>query len=97
MNVTGITTPPAVPAPQVIPRVDSASHTETDPHHQAQAEHESKAKGKADEHAKRHTVEAPPIKPLSTTEVRVILGGLPPDVLLQAAKRPGKGHFDSYA
>lgn len=94
MNVTGISTVPPVPTPAAIPRVDHASHTEANP--QNQAETDAKAKGKQ-QAPKAPAIEAPPLKPLSTTEMRVMLGGLPPAAMIEAVKQPTKGHFDGYA
>ncbi|MBK6870194.1 MAG: hypothetical protein IPJ14_05860 [Kineosporiaceae bacterium] len=94
MNVSGISSVPPVPTPTAIPRVEQTSHTEAHP--QNQAETDAKAKGKQ-QAPKAPAIEAPPIKPLSTTEMRVMLGGLPPAAMLEAVKQPTKGHFDGYA
>lgn len=92
MNVAGIpTTPPQVPVPAVAP-VASATPASADP-----KEHERHTEEQHREQQRRAVVEAPKVKPLSTTEVRVMLGMAPVEALraeLDLERRPG---FDGYA
>jgi hypothetical protein len=83
-----------VVGPPAVPKVAPSSSTQTHP--QQHPETDAKHAGQGSHHAS--APELPPLKPLSTTEMRVFLGGLPPDALFRA-EHPARltGHFDSYA
>jgi hypothetical protein len=93
MNVAGIsTTPAAAPVPVVTP-VTPATPGSTNPR-----EHERHSEERHRAQQRRAAVEAPKLKPLSTTEVRVMLGMAPPEALHdEAEKSLRRGGFDSYA
>jgi len=93
MNVTGVTSPPAVAAPPAVPKVVPSASTETHP--QRHPETDAKSGGHESQHAA--VPAAPPLKPLSTTEMRVLMGGLPPSAILEAEHARRGGHFDGYA
>ncbi len=92
MNVAGIpATPPQVPVPAVAP-VTSATPASADP-----KEHERHTEDQHREHQRRAVMDVPKMKPLSTTEVQVMLGMAPVEALraeLNTQRRPG---FDEYA
>jgi len=99
MNVTGVggaaSTPP-VPAP-VRPV------TEPDPAHRHTKDDGAAAAAAAQQAAqaaqeRRAAEKLPPLKPLSTTEMRVILGAIPPNQLNRKVDptQPGST-FDTYA
>jgi len=99
MNVTGVSgaasTPP-VPAP-VRPV------TEPDPAHRHTKDDGAAAAAAAQQAAqaaqeRRAAEKLPPLKPLSTTEMRVILGAIPPSQLNRKGNTPPPGTtFDTYA
>jgi hypothetical protein len=59
--------------------------------------HQGKPAATPDQGAKPAAVKPPPVKPLSTTEMQVMMGAIHPEVLLDRAAQAGKGGFDTYA
>lgn len=94
MNVVGIqSAPPPQVAPAVAP-VAPAAHTATDP----QEHKRSSEDDKRQQQQRRPAVQVPRMKPLSTTEVRVMLGMAPPEALRDEQQRQlRQGGFDQYA
>ncbi|MFZ0161198.1 MAG: hypothetical protein WAL50_19380 [Kineosporiaceae bacterium] len=93
MNVVGISTAPSPVVAPVIPRVPEAAKAEAHPQqHQPNGEKPASA-----EQPRPPALKEPPVKPLSTTEMRVFLGGLPLDALFDGGPAPKKGSFDGYA
>lgn len=94
MNVVGINAPPTVVPPPAVPKVAPSSSTETHPQ-----QHPEPDANQARQGSHRATApEQPRLKPLSTIEMRVFLGGLPPDALIEAEQRTRvTGRFDRYA
>lgn len=93
MNVTGVTSAPLpAPVPAVIPpQRTTRSSTDADP-----TSREAAALRAAQE-KKPEPVKVPPLKPLSTTEIRVILGAIPPGHAAQQDPAGLKGgSFDAY-
>jgi len=92
MNVTGISAPTAPPVAPAITRVQAGEHA------QAHPEQHPTEKQTARHQAAPRVPEPPPMKPLSTTEVQVMLGMAPPEVLLERSRTaPRKNAFDAYA
>ncbi len=92
MNVVGISSAPLPAVVPAIPRVPEVSKAETHPQ-----QHQPGRQPAAAEQPRPPAVKEPPVKPLSTTEMRVFMGGLPLDALFERSPAPEKGHFDGYA
>lgn len=93
MNVAGISAPTAPPLVPAVGRVQATGRAETHPQKQHEAENHTGLGT-----ARRHVPEPPKIKPLSTAEVQVMLGAVPPEVLLERGSAGGRpGGFDAYA
>ncbi len=91
MNVQGIPTAPVPPTVPTIPRVPQASETATNP----QQGKPSDQRANAHDQPIPAALKAPPVKPLSTVEMRVLMGSLPLDALYET--KAGRGSFDAYA
>lgn len=101
MNVTGVSSAPVpAPVPPVTPPARS-SETSADADRASRTEAAKAAERAAAEQRKAEAVKLPPLKPLSTTEIRVILGALPPNhaAVLRTNGDAGVkgGSFDAYA
>jgi hypothetical protein len=99
MNVTGISAPTAPPVAPAITRVQAGEHTQAHPQHHPTENQTGQQPGQqaAGAHARR-APEPPPMTPLSTSEVAVMLGMAPPEVLLErAATSRANNAFDAYA
>lgn len=93
MNVTGVTAAPLpAPVPAVIPpQRTTQTSTESNPNSR------EAAAVRAAQEKKPEPVKLPPLKPLSTTEIRVILGAIPPGHAAQQDQAGLKGgSFDAY-
>lgn len=98
MNVTGISAPTAPPVAPAITRVQAGDTTAAHPQHHPTESHSGQTgQQTGGTHAPR-VPEPPPMKPLSTTEVQVMLGMAPPEVLLERSRTATrKNAFDAYA
>ncbi len=93
MNVAGISSAPTPPPVPVVTPITPTTPSSANPkEHERHSEEQNRAQ------LRRVAAEAPKMKPLSTTEVAVMLGMAPPEVLRnETEKSVHKGGFDSYA
>jgi hypothetical protein len=102
MNVTGISAPTAPPVAPAVTRVQAGEQTQAHPQHHPTENQSGKTGHQPGQQTggahTRSVPEPPPMKPLSTSEVAVMLGMAPPEVLLErSATSRAKNAFDAYA
>jgi nucleotide-binding universal stress UspA family protein len=97
MNVSGVTAPPVVPPVPAVTKPPASSGTSGTPLKRSPEEVAAAAAKAAA--AERAAEKLPPLKPLSTTEMRVILGAIPPSQAIERARNGSAkgGSFDAYA
>ena len=92
MNVSGVgTAPPIAPTPAPAP---ASNHRELAP---ATTTRDGPAAKKPEQAPEHEAPKLPPMKGLSLTEVRVMLGAIPAGMATKLAQGAQPGSFDTYA
>lgn len=98
MNVTGVGAGPPLPPPPVPAAgpAPAAAPAERPPN-PATTTSEAAAQDKADRKHERDVEKLPPLRGLSLTEIRVMLGQLPAGAAAKLGETSRPGSFDTYA
>ena len=92
MNVSGVNVAPVAPPQPAVTRALGMAEANADPQKDAR---EAAARRAGEQ--RKEIEKLPPLKPLTTTEMRVMLGALPPSHALGRDAINGQGRqFDAY-